>query len=76
MSLCVSCMHGSTSPFREPQTLPNVLLSGGGSRAPSWGLMRQSARLAARGLRKCMQLSQPGVQEHLLAAAFGEPLAP
>ena len=35
-------------------------------------LMRQSATAAAQGLRRCMALSQPGVTEHRLAAAFGE----
>ena len=34
--------------------------------------MRQSATAAAQGLRRCMALSQPGVTEHRLAAAFGE----
>ena len=35
-------------------------------------LMRQSAESAAEGITQCMQLSQPGVQEHRLAATFGE----
>ena len=35
--------------------------------------MQQSAATSAEGILQCMQLSQPGVSEHRLAATFGEP---
>lgn len=34
--------------------------------------MRQSAQLAAAGMRRCMQRTHPGVFEFQLAADFGE----
>lgn len=34
--------------------------------------MRQSAQLAAAGIRRCMQRTHPGVFEFQLAADFGE----
>lgn len=36
--------------------------------------MRRSAETAASGIRRCMQISSPGVSEHRLAATFGEDL--
>jgi len=38
--------------------------------AAELALMRQSAKLAAAAMTECMQMSQPGVHEHQLAAAF------
>ena len=35
--------------------------------------MRQSCELSANAIAKCMQASQPGIHEHLLAAKFGAP---
>lgn len=34
-------------------------------------LMRESAQTAAASIKSCMQLSQPGISEHCLAARFG-----
>ncbi len=39
--------------------------------AAEMALMRESASLAARSLARCMQLAQPGVEEHFLGATFG-----
>lgn len=37
------------------------------------GLMQASAAATAAAMTECMQLTRPGIQEHQLAAVFGEP---
>lgn len=60
MPVSLQCIHGTCATCRWEKSSAEA------------GLMQASAAATAAAMTECMQLTRPGVQEHQLAAVFGE----